>query len=92
MRGAGNIVKTLTGEADDLMPSADDEQNTNIPTCEDTDMEFDITGTDIVDKDCTWLASNRYTGLSNEDICDYTHVAYRCPVTCDACDVDFAQE
>jgi secreted trypsin-like serine protease len=49
--------------------------------CTDTDLLFDIGNEE--DKDCAWLAENRLNGT--EDLCDWLHISYRCPVLCDAC-------
>lgn len=70
---------------------------TETAICEDTDMLFDVMGTDIQNKDCSWLAagSNRFQiaygddGEEIDDLCEYFHIAYRCPSTCEACDVEF---
>jgi len=51
--------------------------------CEDTDELFDI-GNGAIDRDCSWLASNRE--LNGEDLCDYRHVSFRCPKTCEECE------
>ena len=49
--------------------------------CVDTDELFDL-GDIVLDRDCEWLASNRFY---EEDLCEYPHIRYRCPRTCDAC-------
>lgn len=52
--------------------------------CQDTELDFDLRD-ELFGKDCAWLADNREH--NGEDLCEYMHIAYRCPVTCDACDL-----
>ena len=60
-----------------------------IAACRDTEFVFDI-GDEVQEKDCQWLVKNRVHG--DFDLCDYDHIAFRCPLTCDACDLLQADE
>ena len=56
-------------------------------SCSDSDETFDLDEDDVVvDKDCTWLQANRYALAGEEDLCDWLHIASRCPNTCGSCD------
>jgi hypothetical protein len=59
--------------------------------CHDADAQetFDLDGK-FINKNCEWLATNRQ--FDEEDLCDYIHIAYRCPNTCDACDLVMAED
>lgn len=46
--------------------------------CADSDLQFDLGSR--IDLDCVWLKTNRFEG--DEDLCDWLHVADRCPGTC----------
>jgi hypothetical protein len=54
--------------------------------CSDTEDLFDVSD-DVEDKDCAWLALNRHTTPSEEDLCDHPYIALKCPKTCQVCDL-----
>lgn len=56
--------------------------------CEDSKLLFTL-GSHVGDKDCAWLQQNRRS-VTGTDLCDYSHVSYRCPQTCNDC--AFVQE
>lgn len=51
--------------------------------CKDSDELFDVDDS-IVDRDCHWLAANRFID-DDEDLCSLLHIADRCKSTCDFC-------
>lgn len=52
--------------------------------CVDTLDTFDLEE-HFVDKDCAWLRNHRFTVRGQEDLCDWPHIAHRCPSTCGSC-------
>lgn len=81
LRGAGNSTETTVS-----LPSSN-----ATATCEDSDMPFDVKGTEIRNRGCEWLSFNR-GHIPGEDLCDFYHIAYRCPATCEVCDIDLLQD
>ena len=79
-RRARRLKHGATKALEDL-PHAKDRSPTLIQ-CHDTELLFDF-GSKVRNKDCQWLSNNSlYEG---EDLCDYDHIAFRCPTTCSAC-------
>ena len=54
-------------------------------SCSDSDETFELFDQPDVEHDCAWLRDNRI--VEGEDLCDYMHIAYRCPSTCEDCSV-----
>lgn len=52
-------------------------------TCSDSNETFDLFDSKGHDKNCAWLAENRI--FEGGDLCEYTHIAFRCPSTCGDC-------
>jgi trypsin len=51
--------------------------------CRDSSYTFDV-GNHFAHKSCTWLVKNRF--YKHQDLCQYLHIAARCPRTCSSCD------
>jgi hypothetical protein len=47
-------------------------------------MIFDV-DEETVDKDCKWLEADE--AFNGEELCEYMHIAYKCPQTCEDCSI-----